>query len=278
MLGAEADADEARGEAAQDVPAAQQPERQRQRQRPGAAEHAADDAVLDQQLHALDEARRRLAPTLHLIERLVADVAAAAQARHQDVGGGDRILDGEVDADAADRRHGVRRVADAQEARPVPAAQAVDSDGEQLDVAPVAQLLEPRAVERGEPGDLLAQGGEAALADLLEAALADDEGALPVIAAVEHHQDAAGVDAAQRLRRGVRVLGNTHPQHVDRRAEIDDLEPRLLPQSRMAAIRADDEAGADVQRAARRWRGGTRHSAVLRQYGWPPATPPPAGT
>src|SRR5581483_3323542 len=63
-------------------------------------------------------------------------------------GGGDGVLDGEVDADAADRGHRVGGVADAQHARRVPAPQAVHTDVEVLDV-----------VHRGDRGHVLGDVG-----------------------------------------------------------------------------------------------------------------------
>jgi hypothetical protein len=54
----------------------------------------------------------------------------------QDVRCGDRILNGEVDADASDRRHRVRRIADAQQPGPVPLRQPIDLHGQQLHVSP----------------------------------------------------------------------------------------------------------------------------------------------
>ena len=41
------------------------------------------------------------------------------------------------------------------------------------------------------------------------------------------------------------------PQHVHRRAEIDDLQPRRLAQGRMAPVGGDDKVGADRQRPVR---------------------------
>ena len=49
---------------------------------------------------------------------------AAPQRLGQDIGRGHRVLHREIDADAADRRHRVRRIADADQARLVPAPQA----------------------------------------------------------------------------------------------------------------------------------------------------------
>ena len=65
--------------------------------------------------------------------------AALTQRRRQNVGRCDRILHGEIDADAADRGHGVRRVADAEQAGLVPLLQAIYGDGQQLDVIPTGE-------------------------------------------------------------------------------------------------------------------------------------------
>ena len=81
-----------------------------------------------------------------------------------------------------------------------------------------------------------------------EAAFGDDEGALPIIAAVEHDEQAAGLDAAETACRP-RALGEAHPQHVHRRAEILDFEAGEVAHRRVAAIGADDEIGAHVERA-----------------------------
>ena len=76
---------------------------------------------------------------------------AFAQRRRQDVRGRDRILDREIDADAADRRHGVRGIADAEHAGPPPGLQAVDADGQQLQIVDARQLVHAIADERHQP-------------------------------------------------------------------------------------------------------------------------------
>ncbi len=55
--------------------------------------------------------------------------------RHQ-IGGRHRILNREIDADAADRRHRMRGVADAKQPGTGPAVQPVDRHRQQLDVVP----------------------------------------------------------------------------------------------------------------------------------------------
>ena len=60
----------------------------------------------------------------------------SAQPRHQDIRRGDRVLDRQVDPHAADRRHRMRGIADAQQARPKPGIQPVHCHGQQLHIVP----------------------------------------------------------------------------------------------------------------------------------------------
>ena len=151
--------------------------------------------------------------------------AALAQGAGQEVGGRDRVLDGEVDADAADRRHGVRRVADAQQARAVPASRSRST-------ATVSSLTSSQLVERRPPGrpangtsaaTRLRNAGEAAAAELVQRALGDDVAALPVVAAVDHDEDAGRRRSGPACRSGSLGLAReAEPQHVHRRAELAD--------------------------------------------------------
>ena len=108
--------------------------------------------VLDEHLQPLRHPRREHAAALHGGEIVVAD-GPGAQRRGQAVRGRDRVLDREIDADAADRRHRVRRVADAQQPRPVPLRQAVDLDGQQLDVVPVCSSCTRSRMKRRDRDD-----------------------------------------------------------------------------------------------------------------------------
>ena len=84
-----------------------------------AREHARDDPILNLDLEPLSQKGRQLAPDLNLME--VSFGEAIFQYRcGQQVRGGDRVLDGEIDADAADRGHGMRGITDAQQARTMP--------------------------------------------------------------------------------------------------------------------------------------------------------------
>ena len=61
----------------------------------------------------------------------------------------DRVLHRQVHADAADRRHRVRGIAEAQQAWPVPGREAVDRDGQQLDLVPVLRARPTRSANIG---------------------------------------------------------------------------------------------------------------------------------
>ena len=72
---------------------------------------------------------------------------------------------------------------------------------------------------------------------------------MPVVAAVEHDEQAPGLDAPKHHRTVLGLLGKAHPQHVHGRAEIVDFETGEVAHCRVAAVGADDEIGAHVERA-----------------------------
>ena len=96
-----------------------------------------------------------------------------------------------------------------------------------------------------------------------EPALRDHERALPVISAIEHHEDAAGVDPAQGLFRIGRAARQPHPQHIHRRPEIEGLEPGFRAHGRVASVGSDDQIGADRQPALGRLRLDPGHASTL---------------
>ena len=131
------------------------------------AEDPRDDPSLNQHLEPLGDARGELTPPLHQAQ-VVRGEPPQAQGFGEQVRRGDRVLDREVDADAADRGHRVGGVPDAEQARPVPPAQAVDTDREQLHVLPIADLSLTTGGERREPHHIAAECLEPTLADLLD--------------------------------------------------------------------------------------------------------------
>ena len=87
--------------------------------------------------------------------------ASARAAARPDIGGGHRVLHREIDADAADRRHGVRGVADAEQARPMPLPQPVDRHRQQLDVVEAFELADAVAQQRRQLDHALAERRQA---------------------------------------------------------------------------------------------------------------------
>ena len=137
---------------------------------------------MDDDLEGLGDAGGELAAVLDVVEGELGDDAGGEYGR-EDAGGGDGVLNGEVDADAADGGHGVGGVADAEEAGAVPAVETVDLDGEELDLVPVGDLVYAVGEEGDEAGDGGPEGGEASGLDRGgEGVFGDDEGALVVVA------------------------------------------------------------------------------------------------
>ena len=91
MLGAHADADEPRGDAAKDGEAGEEPQREGQPRGSRAAKDGRDDPPLGLHLEPLREARRLLAPSLDL-RQLIYREPSLRQRSGQQVGRGDRVL------------------------------------------------------------------------------------------------------------------------------------------------------------------------------------------
>jgi len=94
---------------------------------PLALERRADDVVLHQDLYALGDARGKFTALLHSL-KCSKRYSPAEQGLNEDIGGGDRILYRQINADAADGRHGVGGVSYAEQPRPVPATQPVNGN------------------------------------------------------------------------------------------------------------------------------------------------------
>src|SRR5262249_30843643 len=117
VLGANADADHASRDPAQERPSLQQPERPRDTKETARREYPGEHAVLHEHLYALSQSGRQLTAALNALQ-IVNRRTALSQGPGQEVRRGNSILNGEVDADPTNGRHGVRRVADAGNTRP----------------------------------------------------------------------------------------------------------------------------------------------------------------
>src|SRR5262249_41400841 len=98
-----------------------------------------DDGRLQQRLEALSECSRQPPPALDPGQQPVGDLTTPPRP-DEDVVGSHRILDSQVQADTADRTHGVGGVPDQEQPREPPAVHMVRADCKQLDVVPVADL------------------------------------------------------------------------------------------------------------------------------------------
>ena len=146
-----------------------------------------------------------------------------AEYRTKDARGSDRILNGEIDTDSTDRRHGVSGIADAEQAGNMPPAQAVDLDRKEGHLIPGLYLVGARsavgagcAEEGNEAGQILPEGLQAGGFDVgFEAVLSDDVTALEVVLPIDHDDHATVVEVSQG---GFRIVGparKTQPQDVD---------------------------------------------------------------
>src|SRR5207244_12112019 len=117
----------------------------------------------------------------------------------------------------------------------------------------------PRA-EAGHPAtDTWHEAGEAPLERVqpiglqrVEAALRDDVRDLPIRVAHEEHDPSPRRDAEERRLRVASLAWHAEPEHVDRRAEVDRLEPRLRAHDRLAPVRAHHTRRADLAEPAPR--------------------------
>ena len=209
-------------------------------QRWAALKQPADDPRLDRALDPLDHPRRQHAPRLDPGKQPV-DRLTPGERRGEDIGRRHRILDGEVDPHPADRRHGVGGIADRQQPRPMPAGQPVEGDGQQLDVVPARHRRDGGLEHRRHGDDIGAERLDAPRPDRRRAALGEDEGALPVIAAVDQRDDAARREDAGGAVFGFARLGHAKPEDIHGRAEILPRQGRRLAQHRAAPVGGDHQ-------------------------------------
>ena len=106
MLGPKPEADQTGRNAAQQWALAEEPNSQRRRQLPGTLEYAADHPVLNKELEPLCGSGRELPAALNGSQIVIA-WDSVEKTPGQNVGGGNRVLNCEIYADPADRRHGV---------------------------------------------------------------------------------------------------------------------------------------------------------------------------
>src|SRR5215207_3296338 len=129
----------------------------------------------------------------------------------------------------------------------MPALEAAYLDGEDRDLLPVLKLVEPVSPLRCDPGERSTQPLQTGCAHFFVAALEDGATYLPVVEAVNEHQEhPAPHTSGQGLLRIALAAGDPEPEHVDRRGGLDGLELRQLTHLREAAIRPHRQRGVDL--------------------------------
>ena len=111
MFGTESKSHDARRDAAQDWEPIHKPHWKWHIHRPIRAQRGANQTILKEDLNRLDQPHGQLAPSLNTQEVGRRDFTFP-QSRRENVGRSHRILNGHVDSDSTNRRHGMRRVAD----------------------------------------------------------------------------------------------------------------------------------------------------------------------
>ncbi len=140
------------------------------------------------------------------------------------VRGGDCVLKGDVDTDAADGGHGVGRVADAEQAGGTPVTKAIDLDGEEFDLVPGVDLAGADGEERDDALDALLEGWDALLLDLRKGAFGDEIANLEVIVAIDEDDEAAEVEVAEGIFGVGGLACDAEPEDVYRNTFVDDGE------------------------------------------------------
>src|ERR1700733_8226536 len=112
-----------------------------------------------------------------------------------------RILDGQIYSYATRRGHGMRSVADTEQARKMPFPQPVDLHRQQFNLIPAFEFVHAISqIWRNSPNRLAKRGDSFALG-LLERTLRNNKSGLKIVAAVDQDQRPAVVEISQQLLR-----------------------------------------------------------------------------
>ena len=171
---------------------------------------------------------------------------AAAQWFAEDVGGGDSILQGDVDADAAHGRHGMSGVPDTQQARNSPALKVIDLHREQFDLVPGFDGCGTSREERRDAFDALAEGRQPSLLHLREGSFGNDVGSLKVFDAIDEDEQAAIVDVTKSALGIGCIAREAQPEDIDRNAFFNDLEVSGTDRCGVAPVTSYSERGPDL--------------------------------
>ena len=213
------------------------------------AERDRDGPVLNEALHPLNDRCGQPPPRLNPGE-IPGGHRVPAQRLGEDPRGGHRVGDGQIDADAADRRHRMRRVPDEQQAVDVPAVQPIQLHVKEFDVVERRQRGHPVGEPRHQLGHLTAQRLDALGPHRGVGALADQIGDLEVVATVDQRAAVAGLEDAVQPARIAVVPRQAEPPHVHRRAEVARYQPCRRAKRRRPAVAGHHQVGAHLVNSA----------------------------
>src|SRR5207244_11611301 len=112
-----------------------------------------------------------------------------------------------------------------------------------VDLLAMLQLSYSVAQESCESCNFLSKRFQSSLLDCVGCDFCDDEGALPIVLAIEQDENFAHVDVAKGLSRISGSAADPHPHHIHRSAEIDHFEACTLADYRMAPVSPNRQLG-----------------------------------
>ena len=174
---------------------------------------------MGEELYSLCIADGALAVVLDALQ-IVHGESAAEQGFGEMVCSGDGVLQGDVDADAADGGHGVGCVADAEQAGGAPLLKVVDLDSEELNFVPGVDLGGAACEEGDDALEALLEGGDAFLLNLREGAFGNEIADLKIIIAIDEDDETAEVEVAERVLWIGGLACDAEPKDVYRNAFI----------------------------------------------------------
>ena len=196
-------------------------------------------AELDRYLNLHHPSRKQ--PSLLHRGEIILGKTSFAKRSGQNASCGNRILDGEVHADTAGRRHRMGRIPDAKQAGCPPTNDAIESDRKETCLPPIMKGVQTFCRKGKMWRDPLLECIKPRFPQLEEAAFQDDETATPSVSPVINHHAGTLVHVLDRDNRIIRQTRQPEPDHIDPRAKIHDLETGLMANDRLTTIRSDHE-------------------------------------
>ena len=141
--------------------------------------------------------RREFAPALQRLQ-IGQSGPVGSKGGNEDIRRCYGILYGEIDAHAADGRHRMRRIADAEKAIARPVFKPIDGDAEKLDRFETLEFADAICDRGRNLRDAGAKTVDPCRTNAIEFTFGNDIAALPVIAALDHHEYSAAVEDAKR--------------------------------------------------------------------------------